>query len=251
MDRWERKQVVFPILYGGYRDATPEEMHRWRGLCAQFIKGEIDDVPLTLEQFRGWAADNARVVHGFDPGTRKPYTYLIPDPKENTEVPNVDPLILTIAVERKPNSFVAALRNDPDGLVLAIEKPTVTEAVSTLTEMYLKLNPLDVVPGVTPGPGKAFEFRYRPDGNYPWRRKVYTDPDDIKSVLTGAAYDKTPIRLAEVEHVDGSPADPRIFTPHEVKLNNKNGQYLVYGYDSLRGRMGSFRLDCIYKVEEV
>lgn len=52
VERHIRKQRVFHIMYGAYPQATPDEMEKWRGLAAQYISGEIENVPMTIEAFR-------------------------------------------------------------------------------------------------------------------------------------------------------------------------------------------------------
>lgn len=47
-----RKSLVFPIMYGWYRDASEADMAAWRQMAADFINGKRDDVPLTLGDFK-------------------------------------------------------------------------------------------------------------------------------------------------------------------------------------------------------
>lgn len=51
-ERHARKASVFHIMYGYSLGATADETRAWRALCARYINGEIDDVPLTLNAFR-------------------------------------------------------------------------------------------------------------------------------------------------------------------------------------------------------
>ena len=61
-----RKQLVFPIMYGYYADASKLEAATWRSLAADFINGKRDNVPLTLHDLRG-LMDKDR-VRRVDPG---------------------------------------------------------------------------------------------------------------------------------------------------------------------------------------
>jgi len=52
VNRQQRKDAVFLIMYGWFPNATENEMRRWRGMAAQFVNGERDDLPLTLAALR-------------------------------------------------------------------------------------------------------------------------------------------------------------------------------------------------------
>lgn len=52
MTRSDRKAVVFHVMYGQARGATPAETAAWRATCARWINEGGDWPPLCLESFR-------------------------------------------------------------------------------------------------------------------------------------------------------------------------------------------------------
>ena len=56
--RRHRKNETFNIRFGWYTGASEEEMEAWREICVDYINGDRNDFPRTLEAFRkGYKAD--------------------------------------------------------------------------------------------------------------------------------------------------------------------------------------------------
>lgn len=140
---------------------------------------------------------------------------------------------LTMQFRSSDKGVFAAVIGDDENTLLAVERENAESAASDLVKMYFLLNPLS----------EAASERKPKDGN---SLAIYSGPR-IRAALRKAIDDRSTVRIKSYVRADGERSEDRYYDPTSMSMSGG----VVYGYDHLKQRTTSFRLDGIGSIEVV